>query len=228
MHWRISGLTNEMNSILGEEMSVKTVAKWFRLLEREGIHYISRTEDTGEKVFDDLDLQIAIFIKQKRNDNRVLAAIFNDIKENIETRPFPVSGLSEEVETSTETDFPKEQLINELKQAFAEVAATELTSLKQQYETQLKQLPLPAEKEDWRERKFQEMVLRKRIEYLLEKEALLFWHAKPSRERMRRVGWFRKEEDWEKRDLFIRDYVFEHFEERLRKEMIDWDSKSDF
>lgn len=35
---------------------------------------------------------------------------------------------------------------------------------------------------------------------------------------MKKVGWFRKEEDQEKRDEFIRDYVDNHVESSLKRE----------
>ena len=54
--------------MLGEEkLNRKTVATWFNKMEELGIHYINRTEDTNEKVYDELDLKIGIFIKEKKS-----------------------------------------------------------------------------------------------------------------------------------------------------------------
>jgi len=35
---------------------------------------------------------------------------------------------------------------------------------------------------------------------------------------MIKIGWFRKKEDRNKRDQFIKDYIDEHFETHLKKE----------
>ncbi|MCU9612380.1 hypothetical protein OEV98_02235 [Caldibacillus lycopersici] len=221
MFWKISGFTDELKRIVGEEISSKTINKWFHSLEKEGIHYINRTEETKEKVYDELDLQIALFIKGKRKENWLLAAIFQEIKEKFPVRPFPeklVDNLSNHVNPS----IFQEKLIKELSSAFQEVAATQLEILKNNFENQIqRQLPYPKSIEEDREKKFQEMVLRKRIEYGLELEALKFWNGKPTTERLKRIGWFRKEEDIAKRDAFVREYVFTHFENRLRKELLE-------
>lgn len=58
----------------------------------------------------------------------------------------------------------------------------------------------------------------RRIERQLEREALDLWTAKPDPERMKKVGLFRKEENFEARDRFVRDYVDEHYEQRMKGE----------
>jgi hypothetical protein len=41
----------------------------------------------------------------------------------------------------------------------------------------------------------------------------------PEDQRLKRVGFFRKDIDLEKKDKFVRDYINEHFVDRLKKEM---------
>jgi len=53
-----------------------------------------------------------------------------------------------------------------------------------------------------------------RIERQLEQEALESWVKKPSKERMERVGWIRKE-DMEARSRYIKNYICEHLESRI-------------
>ncbi|WP_274653794.1 hypothetical protein [Paenibacillus humicola] len=56
----------------------------------------------------------------------------------------------------------------------------------------------------------------RRIQQQLNQEALELWATKPEAERLRKIGWFRKEEDTAARDRFVRDYIDEHYESRLR------------
>jgi AcrR family transcriptional regulator len=56
----------------------------------------------------------------------------------------------------------------------------------------------------------------RRIERKLENEGLEAWLAKPAAERMRKAGFFRKEEDLAAKESFIRNYVDQHYEERIR------------
>lgn len=76
-------------------------------------------------------------------------------------------------------------------------------------------LPDPTEQ---RAERVTEHLTRRRIERRLEREALELWAAKPESERMRRTGLFRREEDAAARDRFVRDYVDDHYEKRLRQE----------
>ena len=69
-----------------------------------------------------------------------------------------------------------------------------------------------------REERFLDLVTRRKVESQLRKEALQTWSKKPDNERMVRVGWFRKEEDINKRDIFIEDYMNEHYEARIKQE----------
>lgn len=69
-----------------------------------------------------------------------------------------------------------------------------------------------------RSERLNERITERRIERQLEREALDLWAAKPKAERMRKVGLFRKEEDTIARDQFVRDYVDEHYENRVKGE----------
>jgi DNA-binding transcriptional MerR regulator len=76
-------------------------------------------------------------------------------------------------------------------------------------------LPDPAQQ---RHERLNERFTERRIERQLRAEALDLWAVKPEAERLRKVGMFRKEEDAAARDRFIRDYVDEHFEQRIKGE----------
>lgn len=221
LHWKISDFVEEVKQTLQEDkLHINTADGWFKKLEEEQIHYINRTEETNEKVYDELDLQIAIFIKEKRNEKWSLGAIFNEIKKEFELRPFPVDNR-ETINTPQVVDIEslKVKLLEELKSSFEEIAAAQSIELKQHYESLFKQLPKPKSIEEEKEERFQELVVRRRVEAQLEEAALNIWSTKPEKERFKKVGWFRKEEDLIARDHFIRNYINNHFEDKLRTEL---------
>ena len=90
--WQISDFTEEIQKRYEEETTIKdsvhynTVDKWFKDLENKGIHYIQRVAD--KKVYDDLDIAIAIFIMKKRSQKWSLDAISNVLSAHLEVRPF--------------------------------------------------------------------------------------------------------------------------------------------
>lgn len=221
MYWKISDFVEQVKKTSKEEkLHVNTVTSWFKKLEEEGIHFVSRTEETNEKVYDELDLQLAVFIKKKRNQKWSLSAIFNAIRDEFELRPFPVEDMeTTNVAHINSVEFLNPTLIKELKVAFEEVAASQLGEMKIQYDEILKNLSDSKSKEEEREARFKEMVARKRVEYQLEKEALIKWSTKPEEERIKKVGWFKIEENQEERNRFIKDYVNMNFENRLKNEL---------
>jgi len=231
LSWKISDFTEQVQKAVNDaKLNRKTISTWFNKLENEHIHYIKRIDETGEKIYEELDLEIAIYIKERRNEKAPLKIIFSEIKERFDVRPVP----HEEKQTSNHDLFlqvsenllqqldlkgMKKEIIQEIKAAYEEVAAAQLAHIVQSYESIIEQLPEQEDYEKERERRFQEMVLKRRVEYQLEKEAILLWTSQPESERYRRVGWFRKEEDTLKRDLFVKEYVTSNFAERLKREL---------
>jgi DNA-binding transcriptional MerR regulator len=204
--WKISDFAKEVGK------HTNTVDGWFKQLEEKQIHSVSRTE-YGEKVYDQLDLDIAHFIKERRDKKWALEAIFNELPNHFELR------YIEEMES---TNVPQVLDPEFFKKEFEKIARSmveeQTRELRKQYEDLLKRLPEPKTKEAEREERFLDMVARRKVEDQLEKEALDMWATKPESERKKRVGIFRKEEDRDKRDLFVKEYTNERYEERLRKE----------
>lgn len=66
---------------------------------------------------------------------------------------------------------------------------------------------------------FDRIMVEHRVTKRLEKEAINLWNEKPEHEKIKKVGWFRKEEDRDKRNLFMKEYIDEHFEEYLKEEL---------
>jgi hypothetical protein len=221
LYWKISDFVEEIKQTLKEEkLHVNTVYGWFKKLEKERIHYISRTVDTNEKIYDELDLRIAIFIKMKRNEKWAIKAIFDEVKNEFDVRPFPVENMeTTDVVHNSSTDALNTKLFEELKSSLEEIAATQFSEVQSQYKEILKKLPDPKNKEEEREDRFKEMVVRRRAEYQLEREAQIIWATKPEEERMEKKGWFKKVEKQEERNLFIKEYIDKNFENKLRKEL---------
>jgi hypothetical protein len=217
--WQITEFAEKIAEGVGGSIHYNTVDKWFKELERRRIHYIQRV--AGEKVYDELDLKIGCYIYQKRQEKWRLDAIFEHLPDVIDVRPFPadwesndgieVNQIEQRIlyavmeEMRKEINKTKEEILRSVK----EIATTELASM------------LPKPKDDIQDRmeKFNTMILQKRLEQKLEEEALQLWNEKPKEERIKKVGWFRKEEDIEKRDMFVRKYKQNNFEWRLKKEL---------
>lgn len=214
-YWQISDFAKQVGK------HTNTIDGWFKALEEKHLHYVNRNRDTGEKIYDELDLNIAKFIKAKRDDKWSLTAIYDEVQNLFDLRPFPrEEGESTYTPQVVDMKLLRDQLIQEFQETFEEVAATKVQELKSHYETLIKQLPVPPSIEEQKEVRFQEMVSRRRVETALEEEASHIWSQKPVEERIKKVGLFRKEEDWQAKEQFIRNYVNQHFEKKLRKE---WD-----
>lgn len=223
-YWKISDFAKEV----GKHQN--TVDGWFKQLEEKKVHWVNRSEH-GEKIYSTLDMKIAKYIKEMRDQKWALDAIFHELPNRFELRPVPeettsdsqildLTAIRNEFESITKDS--EQRQIEEMKQVFQEIAATQIAAqmdeVKNYYESIIKQLPQPKSIQEERQERITEMATRRRIGRQLEKEALNMWSTKPEEERVIKVGWFRKEENKDKRDEFVKDYMDEHFESRLKKE----------
>ncbi|WP_062350563.1 hypothetical protein [Bacillus kwashiorkori] len=208
-YWQIGEFADKIGK------HINTVSNWFKQLEEKRIHSINRNEH-GEKVYDSLDLEIALHIKNKRDEKWTLDAIFNELPQYFELRPFPKLEDSKELESTSPLQI--NLLRSELEKVVHEIAATQIKEMQSQYQELLKRLPEPKDPEKERLDRFNEIITRRRIEAHLEKEALNMWATKPDEERLKRVGLFRKEEDRDKRERFVKEYINQHFENHLKRE----------
>ncbi|AIE61780.1 hypothetical protein [Bacillus methanolicus] len=208
---------------------INTVDGWFKKLEEQHIHYVNRINN--EKVYDQLDLKIALFIKQRREQKWALDAIFEDLENHFDLRPFP---LEEEPKNDVlDLNIIKRQIVEEVRKGIEEVAGAQLKEIKdeydkimmqymvqveEQYKNIMKHLPDPEESQKRRQQQISNLITRRRVESILKREALKQWEQKPESERLKRVGLFSKIEDVNKRDRFIEEYIDQHFEEYMKKE----------
>lgn len=78
--WRIT----EFSKLVGRHHN--TVYNWFNTLEEKGLHGTLRTNNTNEKLYNSLDLNIALFIKQKRDEKWSLDAIIELLPHQFELK----------------------------------------------------------------------------------------------------------------------------------------------
>lgn len=193
-----------------------TVDNWFKSLEEKRIHYVNRV--AGAKVYDALDLQVAIFIRNKRDPSITqpvwaLDGIFAVLPDEFELRPFP-----QDESTGVPQVADMDAIMKEIQRVAEQIAATQVEEVKQQYAELVRQLPKPVDPIEEKRKRLDDFITQRRVMTELENEALNMWTTKPSSERMKYAGLFRKVEDLDKRESFVRSYVNEHFESRLRNE----------
>lgn len=206
-YWKISDFAKEVGK------HTNTVDGWFKQLEEKQLHAVNRTEH-AEKVYDQVDLEIALYIKEKRDQKWALDAIFHELPKHFELRPI----LDDLSTTRAPQVVDPELLKKEFEKVAIEIAEKQIKQIRDQYAELLKRLPTPKTIQEERQERVNDIITRRRIETQLEVEAINMWATKPEEERKKRVGIFRKEEDRDKRELFIKNYINEHLEERLKKE----------
>ena len=212
-----------------------TVDGWFKKLEQQQVHYVNRVEN--EKVYDELDLKIGLFIDQKRADGWALRAIFNVLDDHFELRSFPEDmpgnvpldlevvrkKFSEDLRLALEEEQkPTLERLEHLEKAVFGVIDQVQNLVKQLPRTEdiVTLLPTPSDPIVERQQRITEMITLERIRGQLRKEALHMWSTKPEEERMKRTGLFglKKEEDHAARDRFVQGYIDDHLPERLAQE----------
>src|SRR5699024_4206858 len=131
-YWKISDFAKKLNK------HNNTIDGWFRELEMERkLHYISRVE--GDKVYDELDFRIAKFIIEKRDNKWSLSAIFDELPNKFDFRPFPEDYESKSrVNQVVDVEKMRATLLNEMKTIFNELSDNQA---KEQLEEMKKLLP---------------------------------------------------------------------------------------
>jgi hypothetical protein len=229
--WQITEFAVEISKTLQEKyqddkfsVHYNTVDKWFKNLETKRIHYISRA--AGEKVYDKMDLVIGCFIADARKDNKFrLDVIYEQIPRQLEVRPFPTDFGDQSVQSIDEA-----ALVRKMEEKMAKVLAQQLSVYEEKVQLQMqklleagvndavkKMLPGPNDQAQERAQRLNDMITRSRVERKCEDKAIEEWNKQPEVERMKKIGLFRKEEDYIKRDNFIRSYKKEHLHKMLEE-----------
>lgn len=221
--WQITEFSHEVSrrfeelSGVEETIHFNTVDKWFKDLERKGIHYVQRAAD--KKVYDEIDLNIAIYIMKMRKEKWHLEAIMGILSKYVELREFP-----EGMESNQHLMTNDGQVLVEMQRNFKKLEESLIEKFSKQLEEQvnlsrkqieielLNRLPEPKTSEQLRAERTDVMISANRHRLKLEEEAIVEWNKLTVEDRTKKVGilFKRSEEDLLKRDLFIRSYVLKN------------------
>lgn len=204
--WRIGDLAKEVGK------HSNTIANWFKQLEELNIHCLNRNS-TGEKVFDELDYKIAFHIFELREKNVPIIEIFEDISNHCQLRYLSVDdSLEESTEPLSDIEHLKVELLYIVQDVLSETLWDEFEAFRSKLEKLVYSLP---NLHEGRHDRIKDALSIRKVEAVLEKEALQKWSTKPESIRLKRTFLFKIEEDIEERNQFVKDYVYKHLEERL-------------
>ncbi|TVX85634.1 hypothetical protein [Paenibacillus agilis] len=199
----------EFSKKLGKHLS--TVTEWFNTLELHNIHYVNRSEATKNRIFTQLDLNIGEYIVKRRNEKWLMNVIFDEIARGaVETRPFPEDYNKDSTGVSIElSDRFSEKFQNEMQQGMNALLEQKLAEMQDANRALLLSR---------RQQEVTDEITRSRVRSKLRIEALQKWGELPAGDRMIKVGFFSKQEDSVKRDIFIEEYILQHYPERYKHE----------
>jgi len=216
--WRIT----EFSKLVGRHHN--TVYNWFNILEEKGLHGTLRTNNTNEKLYNTLDLEIALFIKLKRDEKWSLDAIIELLPHQFELRP--VSPENQTSEVSTQLNM--QEAAATIEKIVEQKIQMHLQNIELEYQGKFEEairavLPEPEDPEKLKERQRQErldnIIIQHRARTELRKQAENEWNTQPEETRIKKVGWFKKEEDLARKQLFIENYIDENMIEYMKNVM---------
>ncbi|PGX90190.1 MerR family transcriptional regulator [Bacillus thuringiensis] len=216
--WRIT----EFSKLVGRHHN--TVYNWFNILEEKGLHGTLRTNNTNEKLYNTLDLDIALFIKLKRDEKWSLDAIIELLPHQFELRP--VSPENQTSEISTQLNM--QEAAATIEKIVEQKIQMHLQNIELEYQGKFEEairavLPEPEDPEKLKERQRQErldnIIIQHRARTELRKQAENEWNTQPEETRIKKVGWFKKEEDLARKQLFIENYIDENMIEYMKNVM---------
>lgn len=208
--WQIT----EFSRKIGVHLS--TVDNWFKDLEAKRIHYVNRIE-SKKKIYDINDFKIAMFVKEYRDKNFNLKAIFGllPLQTELELRPFPPDyGLGD-------TKITDEAIIKMLESKVSKVSEnlekTMMGKIKDEILPKMEKM-VAVKLQEERNKRVDDIIMQRRVATALENEAISKWDKKPVNERMIKTGIFgRKIEDINKKNDFVKKYVDENFEGKIKE-----------
>jgi len=222
-YWKVSDFATEVG------VHKNTIDNWFKGLESHNIHFLQRAG--RNKIYDEQDLEIARYINNKRDESWTVEAIFNYMKDNETGLEFREGNIDDATDDDGKiTQGELEVHLREFSRALSQNLKEEMQEWSKQNRTLIREMiqeeiakqssRLIEEKSGSQRQKNIDMLFtQRRIEENLRDEAKRKWDNLPEEDKMKKVGWFRKEEDERKRADFIDKYVSEHFEKSLMKEI---------
>jgi hypothetical protein len=225
--------SKEVAELLG--ISDSTLRKYCLILEQNAYKFLR--DEHNRRAFLERDIRVLRrFLEMAKNSDMMLEdaalAVISAFKEEEITDIVPTAAPH----SNTINHYNKlydemvgrlQQVIeqNQRQEAFNRVLLDRIAQQEIFIQTILKetqsQLARTSEEEFFMERqkRITNMIIQKRVESRLEIEALEQWRQLPESERMKKAGFFRKEEDKEKKEQFVKVYIHNHFAERLEMEI---------
>jgi len=150
----------------------------------------------------------------KRSQKWSLDAISNVLSANLEVRPFPdLKNDDSQMLSEAQVMVEMGRKFEKMQKEFEERLIHELDVKKSELEKQLlNRLPIPKTDQELRAERTDIMISSVRKRYEIEEKAIIEWNRLPMENKIKKVGFFRKEEDLLKRDNFIREFVMAYFE----------------
>lgn len=206
--WKI----NEFSKLLDHHVS--TINGYFKDLEDSGTHYVERIH--GQRVYDELDFQIATYIKNQRKSGWSIDGIMTSLRENpppVELRPFPPEYKDGPNELSLTT-------VTEIQNVLRREIDNRLLNHSEEVETYLEEnrkkieSKMDAIRTEERQQAITDLITTNRIQIELEYEALQEWEKQDPAVRYTKT-WFKRTENLTKKELFIKGYIKENFEKKM-------------
>lgn len=203
--WRIT----EFSKLVGRHHN--TVYNWFNTLEEKGLHGTLRTNNTNEKLYNTLDLDIALFIKLKRDEKWSLDAIIELLPHQFELRPVSPENQTSEVSTPLNM----QEAAATIEKIVEQKIQMHLQNIELEYQGKFEDairavLPEPEDPEMLKERQRQErldnMIIQHRARTELRKQAEREWSAQPEETRIKRLAGLKRGRSCKKTTFYRKLY----------------------
>jgi hypothetical protein len=203
-------------------MHANTIDTWFQEMESKGIHFVN-TNERNKKIYDDLDLEIALFIKEKRKDNEY-------------TVPGAVEAVREafagrlRLDVIQDRDEKQLATVEQLERRFMAMVDKRVEQrveqeVQRRLQTEIQQLLIAAapDPQEERARELDRRLSESRIRSKLRDEARNEWYKLPEDQRTLKTGFLslKRVEDKGKKLEFIEEYINKHYDDRVRDEFSD-------
>ncbi|ARK30099.1 MerR family transcriptional regulator [Halalkalibacter krulwichiae] len=220
----------EFSTALG--LPTNTLESWVKRLEEHKLHFVNKDPVTNKRVYDEEDLKVFMYIKDQRKKDVPFHVIYKQISKEVQLRYEVVEDLvDDEEEIKSQLELFKMQLCYQVQDTLEDVLTERLIDFNKTVKGFIQEL---LEKElvkqelnvDHMQQELRVKIQRARLEefitihrYIaeLEEHALYKWNNKPESERLKKVGWFKKAEDVEARNEFVKAYVNQYLGACIKK-----------
>lgn len=200
-------------------VSTDTLRSWSLKLESVGVEF--KRNERKQRTYFEKDIRAFKNMKELLDLQQPLDEVSKIIAEKIEKGLFDKLEIENnaEIMPSVIQENNAQITLEEIKKMMMQVAATAAEEKIQAFHLeQQRSLPSPEEE---RLKKFNEIMLNRRIERRLQERAQQEWEKLSEAERTVKAGLFglKRSENAEKRQNFIREYVDRHYETELLQEL---------